>query len=146
PVFASVGPVAGQTAEVPNYHDTEPDRESPSVAEPVFEPVPAVEQTAEILSPGKIQTTEPAEVPAIVDLTATSAGPVEAPSELSAVVEEAVTPTVERAIDFEPIGQGQPIPYQLPVSALEPSVAEAVTEAPSSLSNAISNKPVSSRS
>jgi tetratricopeptide (TPR) repeat protein len=146
PVFASVSPVVGQTAEVPNYHDTKPDRELPSVTEPVFESVPAVEQTAEILSPGNIQTTEPAEVPAIVGLMATSVGPVEAPSELSAEVEEAVTPTVERAIDFEPIGQGQPIPYQLPVSAPEPSIAEAVTEAPSSISNAISNKPVSSRS
>ena len=132
PVFESVSPVVEQAAEVSTYQYAEPDRELPPVAESVFESTrPMVEETAEVSLRGAPQTPEPAEAPSITDLTTRSAAPAEEPAEVDAGDEEAA------AIDFEPIGQGQPIPYQMPVSGTEPSIVEAVT-GPS----AISNEPV----
>ena len=170
PVFETVGPVVEQRAEVSSYHDAEPDRELPSVpesvsaiveeqaaevssyhhnepdrellpvAETVFESTgPVVEETAEVSSPGAPQTPEPAEAPSITDLDATPTVPVQARGEVHAGSREAT------AIDFEPIGQGQPIPYQMPVSATEPPIIEAVSGPPSYLPSAISNEPVSPR-
>jgi hypothetical protein len=116
-VFESVSPIVEQAAEVSSYHHTEPDRELLPVAETVFESTgPMVEETAEVLSPGAPQTPEPAEAPSITDLEATTTLPVQARGEVHAGGGEAA------AIDFEPIGQGQPIPYQMPVSAAEPPI------------------------
>jgi Flp pilus assembly protein TadD len=139
-VFESVSPVVEQAAEVSSYHHTEPDRELLPVAETVFESTgPVVEETAEVSSPGAPQTPEPAKAASITDLDATPTVPVKARGEVHAGGGEAA------AIDFEPIGQGQPIPYQMPVSATEPPIIEAVSGPPSYLPSAISNEPVSPR-
>ena len=75
--------------------------------------------------------------------------PIESTNETPTVFETAVDSVAEPVIDskvepemepLEPIGQGQPIPYQIPVPATEPPVAERV-EAPPFSPIAISTEP-----
>ena len=75
--------------------------------------------------------------------------PIESTNEAPTVFETAVAPIAESLIDsreepetepLEPIGQGQPIPHQIPVLATEPLLAERV-EAPSFSPIAISTEP-----
>ena len=71
--------------------------------------------------------------------------PIESTNEAPTVFETAVASVAEPSIDskvepLEPIGQGQPIPHQIPVSATEPLVVDRV-EAPSFSPKAISTEP-----
>jgi hypothetical protein len=117
------------------YPEVEPNRELPPVAEPVFESAvgQVVEQATESSHIGIPQTPE-TEAPAIAELSTVSAIPVEEPSAISGIAEEPASPTlVEAAVDsnIEPIGQGQPVPYEIPVTAVQSSLVEPINESPS---------------
>jgi hypothetical protein len=60
------------------------------------------------------------------------------------VAEAATTPEMEpvAASEIEPIRQEQAIPHQMPVSAMDPSVVEAIHDTPSHLPSATANEPV----
>ena len=75
------------------------------------------------------------------------AEPAEPLSEMPAVAEVGATPIIEPVGEpqVEAIDQGQPIPHQMPVPAMEPSAVAAVAVVPFYSPNAISNEPVSSR-
>src|SRR5436190_4537408 len=104
----------------------------PIVAEaatPVIEPIAAPEIEPIGLEQGIAQVPTPEQGPGA-----------------SPVVAEAATPPAIEAIvapEIEPIRQEQAIPYQMPVSATDPSVVEAIHDAPSHhLPSATANEPV----
>jgi hypothetical protein len=137
----------GQPVSHEAYRKAEPNGELPPLTEPVFEsPVgPAVEQTAEVSSPVIRKASELAEVLAISELWTTSAVPAEESGASPVVAEAATTPTVEPVVapEIEPIRQEQPIPNQTLVSAMEPSIVEAINDTPSHFPSATANESVS---
>jgi len=70
--------------------------------------------------------------------------PTEGPGASPVVAEAATTPVMEPigAPEIEPIRQEQAIPHQTPVSAMDPSVVEAIHDTPSHLPSATANEPV----
>jgi len=133
-------------SEGPAYPEMEPNRELPPVAEPVFESAVGrvVEQATESSHIGIPQTPE-TEAPAIAELSAVSAIPAEEPSAMPGIAEEPASPTlVEAAVDsnIEPIGQGQPVPYEMPVTAVQSSPVEPINESASDSPSDISTEPV----
>jgi Flp pilus assembly protein TadD len=105
---------------------------SPVVAgaatEPVMEPIVASEIEPMGLEQAIAQVPPPAEEPAAVPVVA------------EAVTTSAMEPVAAPEID--PIRQEQAIPYQTPVSAMDPSIAEAINDTPSHLPSATANEPL----
>jgi len=130
----------------PAYPEMEPNRELPPVVEPVFESAVGrvVEQVTESSHIGIPQTPE-TEAPAIAELSTVSAIPLEEPSAIPGIAEEPASPTlVEAAVDsnIEPIEQGQPVPYEMPVTAVQSSPVEPINESASDSPSDISTEPV----
>src|SRR5205823_4453219 len=70
--------------------------------------------------------------------------PEQGPGASPVVAEAATPPSIEPIVapEIEPIRQEQAIPYQMPVSAMDPSVVEAIHDTPSHLPSANANEPV----
>jgi Flp pilus assembly protein TadD len=144
--FGRLADLRRKGSEGSAYPEMEPNRELRPVAEPVFESAVGrvVEQATESSDIGIPHTPE-TETPAIAELSTVSAIPVEEPSAIPGIAEEAASPTlVEAAVDsnIEPIGQGQPVPYGTPVTAIQSSPVELVNESASDSPSDISTEPV----
>jgi Flp pilus assembly protein TadD len=70
--------------------------------------------------------------------------PTEGPGAVPVIAEAATRPEMEplAASEIEPIRQEQAIPHQTPVSAMDPSVVEAIHDTPSHLPITTANEPV----
>src|SRR5439155_756924 len=136
----------GGASEASAYHRTEPHRESPPIAKLALESSlsPILNQTAEVSSPIIRKTPEGTEVPAISELWTTSAVSAEEPEASPIAADAVTTPAMEpvAAPEIDPIRQEQAIPYQTPVSAMDPSIAEAINDTPSHLPSATANEPL----
>ena len=136
-----------------------PEPVAPPAAEGAVEPLALAEPLPEsAVGPVTKQAVEPASFEFMPDAGVISPfvspmpamhEPIESTNEAPTVFETAVAPVAEPLIDskvepeiepLEPIGQGQPIPHQIPVLATEPLVVEHV-EAPSFSPIAISTEP-----
>ncbi len=118
---SAIGPVTEQAVESPSFEFMP----AAGVAFPFVSPMPDVPEMVEMS-----EAIEPAdEAPTIFET------PVASVSE--PVIESKVEPELE---PLEPIGQGQPIPYQIPALAADPLVEESV-EAPSFNPAPISTEP-----
>ena len=147
--FGRLADLRRKGSKGPAYPEIEPNRELPPVAEPVFESGVGgvVEQTTESSHIGMPQTPE-IEAPAIAELSTVSAIHAEEPSAIPGIAEEPASPTlVQAAVDsnierIDPIGQGQPLPYEMPVTAVQSSPVEPINESPSDSPSDISTEPV----
>jgi len=114
----------------------------PLAEEPGTSPVIAGAATTPAMEPVTIPEIEP-----IGQEQAISQVPplAEEPGASPVVAEAATTPAMEpvAASEIEPIRQEQPIPHQTPVSAMEPSIVEAINDTPSHFPSATANESVS---
>ena len=136
-----------------------PEPVAPPAAEGAVEPLALAEPLPEsAVGPVTKQSVEPASFEFIPDVgdvfpfvspMPEMHEPIESTNEAPTVFETAVAPVAEPLIDselepemepLEPIGQGQPIPHQIPVPVTDPFVAAHV-EAPSFSPIAISTEP-----
>jgi tetratricopeptide (TPR) repeat protein len=118
PVPAVAEPVVARSAEPTFAPPVEPAVQAAQLPEPIVEP--AVSPVAPEVAPPVFEFTPPAEVLApvfpVVSEELETSEPGLAPAAEPSVIES----------EPEPIPQGQPIPYQLPVAAAEPIMPEAI--------------------
>jgi len=144
--FGRLADLRRKGSKGPAYPEMEPNRELPPVAEPVVESAVGrvVEQATESSHIGIPKTPE-TEAPAVAELSTVSAIAAEEPSAISGIVEEPASPAlVEAAVDsnIEPIGQGGPVPYEIPVTAVQSSTVEPMNESAADFPSDISTEPV----
>ena len=144
--FGRLADLKHKGSKGPAYPEMEPNRELPPVAEPVFESGVGrvVEQTTESSHIGIPQTPE-SESPAIAELSTVSAIHAEELSAIPGIAEEPASPTlVEAAVDsnIEPMEQGQPVPDEMPVTAVQSSPVEPTNQSASDSPSDISTEPV----
>ena len=136
---SAVGPVAEQVVETPSVEFMpEPDVDFSFVSPPaeMHEPVESTAEAAAILETKTASLPEP-----VVDTIAEpEVEPLEVASLPELVVDSIAEPEVKPVESLEPIGQGQPIPYQIPVPSPE-SLAEEPVEATSFTPSPISTEP-----
>jgi hypothetical protein len=150
-VESSLSPILNQTAEV---------------SSPVIQKTPELTEgraISELWTPSAVSVEEPGASPVVAEATTTPVEPVaapeiepiglepaiaqepppaEEPAAVPVVAEAATRPEMEpvAASEIEPIRQA--IPHETPVSAMEPSVVEAIHDTPCHLPSATANEPV----
>ena len=112
-----------------------------SAGEPGAGPIVAEAATTPTMEPVAASEIEPIGLEeAIAEVPTPEQGPGASPVVAEAAPPPAIEPIV--APEIEPIRQEQAIPYQMPVSAMDPSVVEAIHDTPSHLPSANANEPV----
>jgi tetratricopeptide (TPR) repeat protein len=154
-VYRAPEPTVQRVAEPAIFKRPEPVVEKQPVSEPVPEPAfeevgPVIEQQAEASWPSAPQISEPAEWSTDIPAAAAFASSTLIEREIEPLIEPPVAePAIESSFErvaepefepFEPIGQGQPIPYQMPAWP-EPSVAEPLVDSAPFDASVISTEP-----
>src|SRR6266480_3858648 len=149
---SSLSPILNQTAEVssPIIRKTPEGTEVPAISElwttsavsaeePEASPIAADAATTPVMESVAESEIEPiGQEQAIAQVPPPAEEPAAVPGVAEAVTTSAMEPVAAPEID--PIRQEQAIPYQTPVSAMDPSIAEAINDTPSHLPSATANE------
>jgi tetratricopeptide (TPR) repeat protein len=130
PVVEAVGPAVEQSFEAPVIEHVEPEpatMRAADVLEPDIATVEEQQAEVEVSLPAEIEP-EPAPVMDWMQPAYTNGETAEIIAEPSATTEsfDVIPPEPMPASEFEPVAQGQPVPYQMPVSMIDTPEAEAV--------------------